>query len=203
MDTRNQSYPGQRNLTLGQLKKYLIASAVLLGVMTGFGQRADAQQIAIRSNALNNILLTPDLGLEMVTGEHSSLSLDVFGHWKPYGIDSKLIAAQPQFRWWLGGRPLVREFLGIAGLFTKYDMTIGDRSYKGIAGGVGLTGGYVLSLGQRWGLEFSGGLGVVGFGQRRASRYDDFGDLDGDTHNSKGYKLMPMNLGVTFIYIIR
>ena len=176
---------------------------MLLGVMIGFGQRADAQQIAIRSNALNDILLTHDLGLEMVTGEHSSLSLDVFGHWKPYGIDSKLIAAQPQFRWWLGGRPLVREFLGIAGLFTKYDMTIGDRSYKGIAGGVGLTGGYVLSLGQRWGLEFSGGLGVVGFGQRRASRYDDFGDLDGDTHNSKGYKLMPMNLGVTFIYIIR
>lgn len=68
MDTRNQSDPGQRNLTLGQLKKYLIASAVLLGVMIGFEQRADAQQIAIRSNALNDILLTPDLGLEMVTG---------------------------------------------------------------------------------------------------------------------------------------
>ena len=74
---------------------------------------------------------------------------------------------------------------------------------KGIAGGIGITGGYVLPLGRRWGVEFSGGVGVVAFSQRRSGRYDSFGDLDGEAHNSRGYKLMPMNLGVTFIYIMK
>ena len=180
-----------------------MASAVLLGVLLGFEQLAGAQQVALRSNVLNDVLLTPDIGLEMVTGEHSSLSVSIFGHSKPYGIDSKLIAAQPQFRWWFNGRPLVREYVGIAALFSSYDMSMGERSYKGIAGGIGITGGYVLPLGKRWGVEFSGGVGVVAFSQRRSSRYDSFGDLDGEAHNSRGYKLMPMNLGVTFIYIMK
>lgn len=203
MDTGYQSYTWRRNLILRLLKKYLMASAVLLGVLLGFEQLAGAQQVALRSNVLNDVLLTPDIGLEMVTGEHSSLSVSVFGHSKPYGIDSKLIAAQPQFRWWFNGRPLVREYVGIVALFSSYDMSMGERSYKGIAGGIGITGGYVLPLGRRWGVEFSGGVGVVAFSQRRSSRYDSFGDLDGEAHNSRGYKLMPMNLGVTFIYIMK
>ncbi len=183
--------------------KHIVALAALLVVSVGFGWRAGAQQVALRSNALRTTLLTPDLGVELVFGEHSSAAVSVFGNWKPYGVDSKIIAVQPQFRWWFGGRPLVREYVGLAALFTSYDIGWRERTYRGLAGGAGLTGGYVLPLGTRWGVEFSGGLGLVWFGQHRGSRYDSFGDIGGDVYNSRGYKLLPMNLGVSFVYIIR
>ncbi len=183
--------------------KHIVAVAALLVVLGGFGQRACAQQVALRSNALRTALLTPDLGTELITGEHSSVAVSVFGNWKPYGIDSKLIAVQPQFRWWFGGRPLVREYVGVSGLFTTYDISLKERTYNGLAGGLGLTGGYVLPMGKRWGVEFSGGLGLVWFTQHRGSRYDSFTDIDGDAFNSRGYKLLPMNIGVSFIYIIK
>ena len=44
MDTGYQSYTWRRNLILRLLKKYLMASAVLLGVLLGFEQLAGAQQ---------------------------------------------------------------------------------------------------------------------------------------------------------------
>lgn len=181
----------------------MLATVALLVVLWGFGWRAAAQQVAIRSNALRTALLTPDLGVELITGEHSSVGLSVFGNWKPYGVDSKLIAVQPQFRWWFGGRPLVREYVGVSALFTTYDIGWKERSHAGLAGGIGFTGGYVLPLGKRWGVEFSGGLGLVWFGQHRGSRYDSFTDIDGDSFNSRGCKLLPTNLGVSFVYIIK
>ncbi len=186
-----------------QTGKNIVVTVALLVALWGFGWRADAQQVALRSNALRTVLLTPDLGVDLVTGEHSSVSLSVFGNWKPYGIDSKLIAVQPQFRWWFNGRPLVREYVGVAALFTDYDISWGQLRCQGLAGGLGLTGGYVLPLGNRWGIEFSGGLGVVLFRQHRGSRYDNFDYLDGGAYTSRGYNILPMNVGVTFIYIIK
>ena len=53
MDTGYQSYTWRRDLILRLLKKYLMASAVLLGVLLGFEQLAGAQQVALRSNVLN------------------------------------------------------------------------------------------------------------------------------------------------------
>lgn len=184
--------------------RHLAASLALLAALC-VGQRAGAQQVAIKSNALRTVLLTPDLGVEVVTGEHSSVSFDVFGNWKPYGVDSKLIAFQPQFKWWFNGRPLVREYVGVAALFSVYDIRWKELTYNGTAGGVGLTGGYALPLGERWCAEFSGGLGLVWFGQKRRSVYDNYSDLSGspDACNSRGYKLLPMNVGVTFVYIIK
>lgn len=182
---------------------FVVLLAVTLLALLGGERHACAQQIAVKTNVLADALLTPDLGFEMVTGEHSSLSINVSGHWKPYGVQSKLIAVQPQFRWWFGGRPLAREYVGLGAIFTGYDMAIGDHSYSGLAGGLGITGGYVLQIGKRWCVDFSGGVGLVAFGQRRAGRHDNFGDLDAQAHNSRGYKLIPINLGVSFVYIIK
>ena len=147
------------------------------------GQRLGAQQIAVHMNALDYVLMTPDVGLDFVTGEKTTVGLNISGHWRPYGFTSKLISVQPQFRYWFSGRPLNREYVGVSALFW-----------------------YVMSLGKRWGLEFSGGLSLMFFNQKRYSSSDSYGDYyEGgqDWANSKGCTLIPSNLGVTFIYIIK
>lgn len=167
---------------------------------------ASAQQIAVKTNALMWAGLTPNLGFEIVTGEHTSFDFSAMGHYRPYGLKSEMFALQPEFRYWFNGRPMIREFVGVGMLLTTYDMSLGKHVYDGDAIGLGMTGGYVFSLGKRWNLELSGSFGLLFFRQKQYYKNDNYDDyfVDGPSgSNGWGYKLFPVDLGVTFTYIIR
>lgn len=191
------------------MKKYgtyavaLVSAAAILLFHTG---KVSAQNLAVKTNALMWGALTPNLGVELVTGERTSLDLSAFGHKNPYGMTSKVIGLQPEFRFWLSGRPMVREYIGIGALLVSYDMTLRDRVFDGDAAGLGITGGYVLPLGKRWNIEFSGSFGLVYYQQKKyfkGDNYDDYFVNDMPKANSRGYELLPIDLGITFTYIIK
>lgn len=166
------------------------------------GREACAQQFAVKTNALFDAALTPDIGVELVTGEHSSVALSVFGHWKPYGINSRMITVQPEYRFWFNGRPLVREYIGATAFASAYDINVKNHVYAGNAVSLGVTGGYVFPLGERMNFELSGGFGFLFFRQKQ---YLDNMSYDPTMSpvNAYGYKLFPAKLGATFIYIIK
>lgn len=183
-------------------------AAVLLAVcaMLLSSQKAEAQQIAVKTNALYWLGMTPNIGCEIVTGEHSSIDLSALGHWKPYGLDSKVFAVQPEYRYWFNGRPMTREFIGVNLMVATYDMMMGGYVYNGNALMLGLAGGYVFALSDHWTFELSGGFGVLGFKQKQYYKHDNYDDYFVDEAvkaNSVGYKLFPARLGVTFSYIIK
>ena len=170
--------------------------------------RAGAQSFAVKTNLLFDAAMTPDLGVELVTGEHTSVSLSVCGHYKPYGLQSKLWLVQPEFRYWFNGRPLVREYVGIAAFGASYDMSLGSYVHNGDALSLGLSGGYVLPLGKRLNIEFSAGFGFLLFKQKQYLKDDHYDDYNvnvevSERTNAWGYKLFPAKLGVTLIYIIK
>ena len=171
-------------------------------LLTAVGWSASGQQFAVKTNALFDIALTPDIGFELVTGEHSSVALSVFGHWKPYGINSKMITVQPEYRFWFNGRPLVREYIGATAFATAYDINVNNHMYAGNAVSLGFTGGYVFPLGKRFNFELSGGFGVLLFRQKQ---YLENASYSPETLsvNADGYKLFPAKLSATFIYIIK
>lgn len=169
-------------------------------------QKATAQQVAVKANALSWALATPDIGLEVITGEHTSVAMSVFGHYRPYGFNSKMAVLQPEFRYWFSGRPLTREYIGVIALGAFYDTLLAGQYYKGNAIALGISGGYIFNLGKRWGLELSGGTGVLVFSQKHyweGDQYDQYFFGENTRPNSWGYKLFPLKLAVTFIYIIR
>ena len=170
------------------------------------GGRLCAQQLALKTNALMWAAMTPNIEMELVTGEHSSVSASVFGHKNPWGVESKLIGFQPEFRYWFNGRPMIREYIGIAAVGATYKSHLRSRIYDGDAVGLGLTMGYVLPLGSRFNVEFYGGFGAVAFWQKRYYPNDLYDDayVDGNVQtNSHGYKLFPIKLGVSFSYIFK
>lgn len=180
-----------------------VLAAVLL--FTGMGQ-IHGQEIAVKTNVLMLGALTPNLGCEIVTGEHTSVDLSAFGHKNPYGLTSALAGIQPEFKFWFNGRPMTREYIGVGMLLTTYDITWKKSVYDGDAIGIGITGGYVFSLGRRWNLELSGSFGLVGFRQKQYyvnDNYDDYFINEGGRANSRGYSIFPVELGVSFCYIIR
>ena len=58
-----------------------------------------------------------------------------FGAVNIYGNKAKMIGLLPEYRYWFNGRPMTREFVGIAALGVSYDITWGDRIYQGDAAG--------------------------------------------------------------------
>ncbi len=165
-----------------------------------------AQQVAVRANALSWALLTPDLGFDVITGEHTSLVFSAFGHYKPYGLDSKMAAVQGEFRYWFSGRPLAREYIGATLFGATYDIHSSSRVYAGNALGLGLVGGYSFILGERWSLDLTAGTGLVAFHQKyylAGDRYDDYYKDKVSAPNTWGFKFFPVKLSVAFVYIIK
>lgn len=190
--------------------KRLFTALVLLFVLA-LPREAGAQRLAVKANALSWAALAPDLGLEVVTGERTSIALSVFGN-SFLGMNGySLLAIQPEFRFWFNGRPLTREYVGVVAFAAQYDLSLpsgADRAnvYRGDGIAAGLSGGYVFNLGKRFNFELSGGTGLLLFRQKQYFEQDNYEELftDGRTEaNTWGFKLFPVKLAATFIYIIK
>ena len=189
------------------LYKFRMIPAVLLAAgLILFSTKASAQQISVKTNALMWTALTPNVECEVVVGQRSSLDLSIFGHYDHYGLESRLFALQPEYRYWFSGRPMTREFVGVSAMVADYNMIIKNHVYDGSAGSLGLIGGYAFSLSRSWRLELCGGVAILGFRQKQYYKHDNYDDYFIEREsplNSWGYKLFPAKLGVTFTYIIK
>ena len=186
--------------TGNRLLKIFAAALLLLS----FSQKMAGQRVAVKTNALSWLALSPDIGVEVVTGEKTSVALSVFG--QPFIKDVRFAVIHPEFRYWFNGRPLTREYIGISSFVTSYDMHISNRYFAGDGVSLGVTGGYVFTLGRRWSFELSAGTGILFFRQKNfqeEDRYDEYFYNATTLPNSWGYKLFPAKLAATFIYIIK
>ena len=189
-----------------KILKRLAVVLVALCAMLMTSHEAQAQQVAIKSNALSWLLSTPNVGYEIVTGEHSSVEVSAMGHWRPFNMNSKIFVLQPEYRYWFNGRPMTREYVGFTSMVAAYDIMAQGFVYKGNAVMLGLTGGYVFALTDHWNFEVAGGFGVLGFKQKQYYQHDNYDDYFVDEAvkaNSIGYKLFPSKLSVSFSYIIK
>ena len=169
-------------------------------------QEAKAQQVAVKTNGLMWAAMIPNVASEFVVGERSTIDLGLFGTTTIYGHEAKILGLQPEYRYYFNGRPMTREFVGVAALGATYDITWGKRFYKGDALGLGVTMGYVMNLGRRWNVEFYGGFGVVSFKQKEYlvdTNFGDYAEEQVNRTNSTGYKLLPTKIGLSISYIIR
>ena len=117
-------------------RKIIPGFILVLLLLCAGGRQAIAQQVAVKTNALMWGAMTPNLGVEVVTGEHTSVHFSAFGNKNPYGQTMQIIGLQPQFRYWFNGRPMTREFIGAGALVTTYDINWRNNVYDG--GAVGL-----------------------------------------------------------------
>lgn len=163
-------------------------------------QHTAAQLLALKTNALYDALMVPNLGMEVIVGEKTSLNASVFGAYKAWGKDIKAVGITPEIRYWFNGRPLTREFVGASIGMATYDIVWGGQRYKGDGYAAALTFGYVFVLSPHWSLECHSGIGVMGYDQQRYY----IGDRVRDSHyNVKGFMVIPYNLGVTLSWILK
>ena len=159
-------------------------------------QNVSAQMVAVRTDAVKDLLMTPNVGVDLVVGEKYTLGAEVAFNRNPWFMkDVQMTSVTPEFRYWFSGRPLTRQYVGLVGNMTAYNL---NNQHRGDAFGVGLSFGHVLTLTQRWNIDFTGSLGVVAYrGLYDKNDPDDFGV------NARGYALLPIRLGVSVVYVIR
>ena len=180
------------------MKRYLLVFLIISFLCI----RLNAQLIALKTDALLDCAMTPNLNVEMVIAEKSSINASVFGNYKPWGQKIKMIGLMPEYRFWFNGRPMTREFIGVALLAANYDITWAKEVYNGDAVGIGFTFGYTFRLSTYWNLECYGCFGAVYYDQKHYYTKDNYENF-GTQRNSFGYALIPFKLGVSFSYIIK
>ena len=165
-----------------------------------------AQKIAVKTDALLLATMTPNLGGELIVGERTSVCLSAFTSNKPWGKDIKVTGVTPEVRYWFNGRPLIRQYVGIAALGAHYDITWEENMYQGDALGAGISFGHAWRLGRRIAIECYASCGAVYFIHKHYNINDNFEDYEQfkDAHSKvTGIKFMPTKIGVSFTYIIK
>lgn len=159
-----------------------------------------AQMLAIKSDALPYAAFAPNFGVELVTGNKTSVELDALYAYHSFGSNLKAFSVSPEFRYWFHGRPMTREFLGLSVVGATYKWFTDAKTYKGNVVGMGVTFGYAWRLGkkERWNMELRGGLGVYHYSQ--LSRYKWEGSQD--KFSEHGWSVLPYKVGLAFSYII-
>lgn len=183
------------------MKKLYLIIALLAGSIC-----AKAQMIAVNTNLASDALAIPDLGVEMVIGNRSTIGLNMLGAYKPHGKNAKGFALQPEYRYWFGGRPMNHHFVGIGGLLGTYEAEWKSKMYKGDAVGLGLTFGYVFNLSRRLAIDCHAGLGLVRYHQKVYIQGPNNTEIytGPRTYKSEtGNALIPTKIGISFMYIFR
>ena len=187
----------------------MMKKRVLVVVLTVLMSAATAcaQKIAANVDALWLVTLSPNVGLELVVGERSTLSLNGLFATKPLGKDMKIYALQPEYRYYFSGRPMYREFFGVGAIAGTYDIKWSGKVYDGTALGLGLTFGYVMPITQRLNIDFHAGFGFIHYKHKEyfeGDQYDADYVFDGEQKaNASGYYLLPTRIGVSVSYMLR
>lgn len=147
-------------------------------------QRALCQDVGVKSNLLADVLLNPNLGIEI--GMAPKWTLDVSGEFNAWTLSHdrrwKHWAVQPEARYWFcdrfsghfvgvhahGGQYNIGGFDGKWNLLGTDARKLKDTRYQGWFVGAGVSYGYAWILGRHWNLEAEIGIGYS------YTRYDRF-----------------------------
>lgn len=135
---------------------------------------ANAQDVALKTNLINDIALSPNIGVEVGLAPKWTLDMTAeMNLWKVDGRSWKHLYFQPEARYWFCQR-FSGHFIGFHALggiynFGKLNLPFNmlgsnlkelkDKRYQGWAVGAGVVYGYAWPLHKRWNIEAALGIG--------------------------------------------
>ena len=176
---------------------------ILIALIIASATTARAQILAVKTNALADVVMAPNVGFELAVGNSMSVNLNAyFGGKMLYG-DNRMQAFNPEFRYYPISKVMDKLFVGISSYYAHYDLNFNRENFMGDAAGGGITFGWVLPLTRfHWNIEFEAGVGIFYYEHKR-TYHGDYEDPNNRRFNEHGVKFQPFKLGVNFCYIFR
>lgn len=135
--------------------------------------------IAAKTNLLWLAGTIANVGVEVQFAKKWSIDIPLY--YSPYDLSNnrkiRILATQPELRYWLGNKAGEGHFVGLHGHLMGFNVAINDHGrYQDAESplwGFGLGYGYAINWGKtkNWGMEFNLGLGFANY------RYDKFYNL--------------------------
>ena len=182
--------------------RHALLALIFLGPIQAF-----SQEIAIKTNALYDVIGTLNVGGEMRCNDNTSMQLTLnYNPWS-FGENKKMkcFIVQPEYRYWLD-ETFVGSFFGLQAHYAKYDFskmtpihTLKNNRYKGNLFGCGVTYGYQWALSTFWNIEASISVGYARINYKKYTP-DEKNQLLKDSHADY---FGPTQLGLSFVYFIR
>lgn len=183
-------------------------------LLTGFcWLGASAQQVAVKTNLLYWAATTPNIGIDIAVGKHSTIGMTA--NYNPWtlGTDNKIQHwfLRPEYRYWVTEK-YTRLYFGVHAIGGEFEVGgfklpfIGNRIltglpthyYKGSFVGAGISIGYQFYVSPHWNIELSAGAGLA-----RLSYHAEpvNGPKAASYTNRKRILPIPTELGVSFVYL--
>lgn len=193
------------------MKKLL---SILLGMvcLMSFQHSVKAQSIAIRTNFAEWALMAPNIGVDLVLNEYSTLNISVAATVdENYIKDAMIQKGQVEYRYWFSHQPYENFFLGLQANPLHYSVRVdhgvmknvgGTMKYEkvkgllhnGVAIPVGFNFGYSWPLNSKFNLEACYGAGWYFYNNNCSSN-------KGVTRHKIDFSTT--NVGVNLTYILK
>lgn len=180
------------------MKRLLIIALIAFTALS-----AQAQILAIKTNALADVLMAPNVGFELAVSSSASVNVNAYVGYKLCYGNRDMQVFNPEFRYYPMSKVMHKFFFGVSTLYAHYDMEFSEEKFMGDAVGGGLTFGWVFPLTEyHWNIEVEACVGAFYYEHKR-SYLSDFQDPERRSYNEHGIKFMPYKLGVNFCYIFK
>ena len=113
----------------------------LLLIVVSFSNVINAQKLAVKTNVLSDLTLSPNVGIELIVGNHISIDLNATYRGWDFPMDGMQFGViKPQIRYW-HHRPQTRSFFALDLLYMENKIVWNDKRYKGHGFGAGISYG--------------------------------------------------------------
>lgn len=166
-------------------------------------------KVGIKTNAIWLATTTPNLAVEFALAERWTLDISAVYNPFYYGRErmTRFGLIQPEARYWFCSR-FEKHFIGVHGVYGRFNIgnvdvhftdVFNEHRYKGWGAGAGVSYGYHLPMGKRWGWEFTLGVGYLylDYDKYRCESCDEF--LGKQTKHYFG----PTKAGISLIFMIK
>lgn len=180
------------------LRKALLYILVLLAAAAA--PHAAAQRLALKTNAIDWLILSPNLTAEARLSSRLTLQLGLAAnptHISIADIQLTNLRIEPELRYWFN-RPMARHFIALSATAATFNLRRKDHHFTGDAVGAGISYGYALVLSDHWNMEAEIGVGLA-----HISAKDYFGDTAPESRNYTHLKPVPIRVGLSFAYIFK
>lgn len=177
---------------------------LLVIIMIASSATLRAQRIAITSNLLEDVVLTPNIGVDFVIKDSQSLTFDA--SYSPYKLASefynKRMTVRAGYKWWLN-QAFYAHYIGVDAVFSSSEVAVSKFDSKDEYLAIGVGYGYAFILNKRLNLVPHLGVGLA-YGKT----------YEGSDHMIKpgegvkatfeeGLKPVLTRLGITLQYVLR
>lgn len=181
-------------------RSFLVLIPLLLCIVFA-SPEAKAQRMALKTNTVEYLILSPNLTYEARLSR--VLSLQIGLAMNPIskdiaGFKAANFRVEPELRYWFN-RPMARHFVAFSATAGAYSLQFKDRFIKGDAVGAGFSYGYAWVLSKHWNMEAEIGVGLATI---HAYDYKGKNNCPGKANYRKVLPV-PIRFGFSFAYVFK